>query len=195
MDPDDYFASPSRPGASPPPAPALQQGQDRTTPPVVRRLGPADGWARAGLAHRIMALSAVPLALVQVALAVAVATQPGAPGNAAGGSGTAFLWLGFLSFLPAPPLYYAAARVLRPHPRRGGERAVRHVLASAGTAFSVPVVTAVVVSAAADTADADHVFPVLVLLGLPALLLGLVTSVWGLAVAAGRAADRAAASE
>ena len=83
--------------------------------------------------------------------------------------------------------------MLRPHVRRGGERAARHLAAAVATAFAVPTVTTVATQYAVPEPGAYSGLAALVVFGLPAALLGLVTAVWGAASLAWRAArDRPA---
>lgn len=174
--------------------------------PVVLRWAPRAGWARAGRVHRTLALGCVPVGLVQtgVTLWALVDRSSGAPTETPQGTGAAG-WLLLVSYLLAPPAFYAAARVLRPHVRPGGERAVRHVLSATGTALAVPVATTLLAETVGGTQavngllallgvppilvpNNDNQFVVLLVLGVPAFLLGLLTLVWGSAAVVVRVA-------
>lgn len=175
--------------------------------PAVLPWAPGRGWSRAGLAHRTMAVASLPVVIAQVGLAVwTLVDQPGGVVGTSQGT-SAVGWLMLVSYLLAPPTFYAAARVLRPHVRRGGERAARHLMAATATALALPVltmlITAKLVSAPESanlanllgvppvlTPNIDNQLAVQILLGVPAFLLGLVTSLWGLAAAVVRAMSR-----
>lgn len=165
--------------------------------PVVLPLAPRVGWARAGRFHRFLAVGSAPVVLAQLGLTLwAVLDRPGLPAGQTPQGTDAVGWLMLVSYLLGPPTFYAAARVLRPHVRRGGERAARHLVAATATALAVPVVTILAVEKVAGAPaaanllslvgvppvlapDNDNELAVLILLGLPAFLLGAVTLLWG----------------
>lgn len=199
------FDPPLLPEASVPPVPPRE--------PVVLPWAPRIGWARAGRIHRTMAVACAPVVLAQVGGAVwamvdLAGRRSGEPTHGTGVAG----WLLLVTYLLGPPTFYAAARVLRPHVGRGRERAVRHVLSATGTALAVPVATTLIIETALGTQavnnllallggppilvpNDDNQFVVLLVLGVPAFLLGLVTVVWGIVavvvrVAAGHRPER-----
>ena len=131
----------------------------RPRPPLVVPVDPVRGWELADRPRRVAALAALPLAAVMSALAL---------GEGSGATGAVqVLWLGL-----GPTLFYSLARLLRPEPR-DPERTSRHLLASAATSFSVPVLAVLVLG---DGGSGDDV---VISLGSLAFVLGVTTSVWG----------------
>ena len=129
-------------------------------------LAPAAGWQAADRARRFAALIALPLAAL---LALLVLSHPDRlPGLAVLG------WL-----LIGPACCYSLARVLRPESVTG-ERTSRHLLASAAMAYAVPTL--------ADMTSSD--IGVQAIFGPPAFILGVATTIWGLAALVYRAMGR-----
>ena len=78
------------------------------------------------------------------------------------------VWLGL-----GPALFYSLARVLRPE-LRDPERTSRHLLASAATSFSVPVLAVLLLADGGSSTGDD----VVIGLGSLAFVLGVATVVW-----------------
>lgn len=171
------FAGVVEPLIAPPPPPAL--------PPPVLSFAPETGWRAASRARRLLAVSP-PLLLLLFAV----------------GIGTASPVLIYAAVLMLAPAFGALARVLRPYPRGIplGERRARHAIAAACMAVGVPLALVVggvfAVAPTDDGADQDRILG-LFWLGVPALLLGGLTVVWGVGASLvrafpvrGRSADR-----
>ncbi len=137
-------------------------------PPLVVPLDPAGGWAAADAGRRTAAVLALPLA----ALMCLASTAAPAPV-----SGT---WLAVYALL-GPATFFSLARVLRPEPR-SPERTPRHLLAATATSFALPVL------AATSASGGDE--GVVIALGSPAAVLGVVTVAWGLVALLVRAGRR-----
>jgi len=136
--------------------------------PLVQPVDPARGWALADPGRRIAAVLALPLAAVMSLSSTSAATP---------------LPLGWIAFwaVVGPATFYSLARVLRPEPR-SAERTPRHLLAATAMSFAVPVL------AASQAYDGDD--GVIITLGCPAAVLGVVTLVWGLGALLVRAGRR-----
>ena len=150
---------------------------------VVLPVDPARGWAEATV-RRVLAVGSIAyVAAVLAVMAVAAASPDSYEWT---NNDTYFQAVVGLAVLVGPPTFYAAARVLRPHlpGRRDWERVLRHVLASTATAFAVPVLAALLL-----LAD-DDAFGVVVVFGVCAFGLGVLTAVWGAVAAAVRLAVR-----
>ena len=150
-------------------------------PPVVVPIAPVRGWALADGPRRFAALTALPLAAVLCALSLGVGV------GATGAVQTVWLVVG-------PATFYSLARVLRPEPRHL-ERTSRHLLASAATSFSVPVLVVLLLaddggSFGGGSRNGDDVVTGL---GSLAFVLGVITAVWGLVALVVRALRRSAA--
>jgi hypothetical protein len=135
--------------------------------PLVVPVDPVRGWRDADAGRRLAALLALPLAAV---MALAAATAPVAE------------WALAAWALAGPATFYSLARVLRPE-TRSAERTPRHLLAGTATSFAVPVLAATSARYGDDG--------VIVVLGSPAAVLGVVTVVWGLVALLLRAGRRA----
>lgn len=147
-------------------------GPARTAPagtPLVVPIDPLRGWRSADTGRRAAAVLALPLA-AGMAVASTSAATPLPVGWIA-------LWL-----LVGPATFYSLARVLRPEPR-SAERTPRHLLAATATSFAGPVLAADVAVRGDDG--------VVVGLGAPAAVLGVVTVLWGLGALLVRASRRA----
>lgn len=140
--------------------------------PLLTPLAPRLGWRVADLPRRTFALLCVVL-------------LPGLVWLAWSGH---WGWTFLLALTTGPPACYSLARVLRPHRSPSAERTWRHGLASTATSAAVPVLTVLVQDAVGPIAN--DAGAVIVVLGVPAASLGLVTAVWGLAALAGRAHTR-----
>lgn len=160
--------------------------------PVVLPFRPRQGWREAGKAQRAFAVLCA--ALVSGWLASLGITEDQLDELDSGSFATTFRVLYYLVtlavFFVGPPAFYAAARVLRPHPPgTGTERMARHWCAAIATAYGVALLTWI------GGAQLERGFP---LSGygagwfyiLVASTLGPVTVVWGLVAAALRADAR-----
>lgn len=137
--------------------------------PLVVPVDPARGWRQADAPRRLAAVLALPLAAV-MSLASTSSLTP--------------IPLGWIAAwaLVGPAAFYSLARVLRPE-ARSPERTPRHLLAATATSFAGPVLAA---NSAHDGDDG-----VLVTLGTPAAVLGVVTLTWGLVALVVRSGRRA----
>lgn len=138
-------------------------------------LAPQLGWAAADRPRRVAAAIAIPLTALMVMLAqvdrdwsIAVVLP--------------------LTILLAPACYYSLARVLRPDPRASEGVVLRHLMASAATAFWPLLALNLNRFTFMPATGMGYVFWLLV----PALLLTAVSSVWGVIVLAQRTSHRLA---
>lgn len=138
--------------------------------PIVCPIDVRRGWEQAGLARRVLAAAAGVYVVVAVGcLAVPAA---GAGAYAWANDDRYFQAVLILAFSLGPATCYSLARVVRPH-RRGLDRVTRHVAAATATSLGVPVL------AAGALLSRDDALGVQIILGLPALLLGVLTALWG----------------
>ncbi len=157
-------------------------GPQPTRARLVLPIVPAQGWALADPPRRLAAVLALPLAVILVLLALDERLGADSRGL--------LIWL-----VVGPAAFYSLARVLRPEPRHP-ERTLRHLLASAATAFGLPVIAVLVLAGeggyfGGGGPDGDS----LVLgLGSLAFCLGVVTVLWGLLVMLIRALQNAPAA-
>ncbi|KQX61783.1 hypothetical protein [Angustibacter sp. Root456] len=140
--------------------------------PLVTPFAPRLGWRVADLPRRAFAVLCVALLPGLVVLAWS------------GRSGSTVL----LALTLGPPSCYSLARVLRPHRSPSAERTWRHGLASTATSAAVPVLALLGQDAVGRVAN--DAGAVIVVLGVPAASLGLVTSGWGLVALATRVYTR-----
>jgi len=150
--------------------------------PVVALPRPVSGWHRASTTRRVLAVLAVPVLAAWTAGLIFPRTVWEDPWTGAA------VW--FLYLVVGPVVCYALARVVRPHRGREVERLLRHSLAAAAVAYALPLMTFASVGRdvpeLADGSGAALVLGTLVN-GVMAVVLAVVTLVWGVVVAVVRA--------
>jgi len=157
---------------------------DPPAEPLVLPLRPRAGWADADLPRRVFAVVWVAAVLV-VAASALVARQPL--------EGPAASICLLVVLLAGPPASYSAARVLRPHVGRSMERVARHWAAAVATPYGLATLATLAAAPDGDTRWwllGSGSVPVLILAGLTALFLGVLTMAWGLVALLWRLAGR-----
>ena len=142
--------------------------------PLVVPFNPRRGWSEADLPRRVFAAAIFPYTAALVAVTVI--------------TGDANMIL--LMLLLGPPVYYSAARVLRPH-GPSVERYARHWLASTAMVISIPVQVTMISMRLNQNLLGDYGTDTTAFIyigfGLLAGFLGLLTAGWGLGAVAVRA--------
>ncbi len=159
------------------PAPSRLAARPAAREPVVLPFEPRRGWQSADIARRAFAVACPVLLLAWLVLALLPRTSNSGTQDAAAPM-IFTVWSGLFVLL-GPPACYSLARVLRPYPNgAGGERPWRHWCAAVATALGLPVLLLIVLSSSGGMSSSAGVAYVCI-----ASSLGPATIAWG-AVAA-----------